>query len=208
MRTMVVFWSGDFVKSVRGQILRISALRIQVGASGSCPRFRRNQGLEMYGLRHYGEETHEPVGAWARERHFRSLQAMARHFDRSKNRMDLGFLVSNDGIHFREPIADFPLIKAGPTGAAGSPWPHSRSGYENVGDQAASITAPGIFLIPALDRGDRDRYARDSWVPRRFKKNQNPIHDYGAVPARFGRIGIRERGGPWRGRLPASRSDR
>src|SRR5262249_11654143 len=55
--------------------------------------------------------------------------------DRSKNRMDLGFLVSNDGIHFREPIPDFPVIKAGPTGAWDRHGLIHGQGYENVGDQ-------------------------------------------------------------------------
>jgi hypothetical protein len=49
--------------------------------------------------------------------------------------MDLGFLISNDGIHFREPIPDHVFIPAG----ADSAWDprgliHGQ-GYEQVGDQ-------------------------------------------------------------------------
>ena len=139
MRTMVVFWSGDFVKWSEDKSFAYQRYGFKPAPQGPLPpgSARNPETFEMYGLRHrYGEETHEPVGAWVRGNVIFGLYGLWHGTsDRSKNRMDLGFLVSNDGIHFREPIADFPLIKAGPTGAWDRHGLIHGQGYENVGDQ-------------------------------------------------------------------------
>jgi len=49
--------------------------------------------------------------------------------------MDLGFLVSNDGIHFREPIADHAFIRHGADGEWDERGLIQGQGFENIGDR-------------------------------------------------------------------------
>lgn len=116
-RIMVTHWSADFIHWSRDKA--ISYMR--------------------YGYRSIGEslnEAHEPAAVWPRNNvllgTFGLWQGAKNVADR---RMPLGFLISNDGIHFREPQPDFALIEPGPKGAWDQNGLIHGEGFENVGDQ-------------------------------------------------------------------------
>ena len=49
--------------------------------------------------------------------------------------IDMGFLLSNDGIHFREPAPDFAFVPRGAKGSWESDAILQGNGFENVGDK-------------------------------------------------------------------------
>jgi hypothetical protein len=136
MRTMVTFWSGDFVTWSRDKSFAFQRYGFRPAPQGTTATQEPGT-FELYGFRQrHGEETHEPIGAWNRGNVLFGLYGLWHGAaDRSKSRMDLGFLVSNDGIHFREPVADFPIIRAGADGEWDRHGLIHGQGYENVGDQ-------------------------------------------------------------------------
>ena len=71
--------------------------------------------------------------------------------DRRLTWMDLGLLVSHDALHFREPVPDFPIVKAQEIGwelaqrddaAAHFPALIQGQGFENIGDETLFWYAP------------------------------------------------------------------
>jgi hypothetical protein len=116
-RTMVTHWSGDFVHWSHD----------------------KSYSFQRYGYRNVREtlhEAHEPAAVWNRGNVLLATYGLwygaAATVER---RMDLGFLVSNDGVHFREPVADHVFIPAG----GDTDWDargllHGQ-GFENVGDK-------------------------------------------------------------------------
>ena len=70
--------------------------------------------------------------------------------DRRLVYMDLGMVVSNDALHFREPIPDFPIVQASEIGYGKAPNPATvrfpaliqGQGFENVGDETLFWYAP------------------------------------------------------------------
>jgi hypothetical protein len=116
-RTMVTHWSGDFIHWSQDKSLSFQ----RYGYRGPRESF---------------QEAHEPAAVWNRGNVLLATYGLWHGaIITSERRMDLGFLVSNDGIRFREPIADHPLIRAG----ADHEWDargliHGQ-GFENVGDQ-------------------------------------------------------------------------
>lgn len=116
-RMMITHWSSDFVH----------------WSKGSAISFMR------YGYRSIEQnmnEAHEPAAVWNRNNVLLGTYGM---WQGAKNiqdrRMPLGFLISNDGIHFREPQPDFALLEPGPTGAWDQHGLIHGQGFENVGDQ-------------------------------------------------------------------------
>jgi hypothetical protein len=127
------------------------------------------------------EEAHTSCGAWARENIVLSAFLLWHgSVERDSRWMDVGFMVSNDGIHFREPIPDFRLISRGPKGSweGGSLWGVS---FLNVEDRTlmyySGLTGGGST---ALGRGDiglatlpRDRFGylslKETREPGRFE---------------------------------------
>ncbi len=116
-RMMITHWSSDFVHWSRDSA--ISFMR--------------------YGYRSIKEnknEAHEPAAVWNRNNVLLGTFGL---WEDAKNiedrRMPLGFLVSNDGIHFREPQPDFAILQPGPTGAWDQHGLIHGQGFENVGDQ-------------------------------------------------------------------------
>lgn len=82
------------------------------------------------------EEAHEPAGVWNRNNVAVGLYGLWHGARLIEQRgMDLGLLVSNDGIHFREPVPDFPFLEAGPAGSWDRHGLIQGQGFENVGDQ-------------------------------------------------------------------------
>jgi hypothetical protein len=71
------------------------------------------------------EESHTACGAWPRGNIVLGAYLQWHGSEvREARWMDVGFMVSNDGLHFREPIPDFQLLARGPKGSweGGSLW--------------------------------------------------------------------------------------
>ena len=116
-RTMVTHWSGDFIHWSQDKSLAF-------------------QRWGYRGPRQSLQEAHEPAAVWNRGNVLIGLYGLWHGaVITSERRMDLGFLVSNDGIHFREPIADHAFIPAGPDGEWDQRGLIHGQGYENVGNQ-------------------------------------------------------------------------
>jgi hypothetical protein len=101
------------------------------------------------------EESHTASGAWNRGNVVISAYLQWHGSTEIHSRwMDAGMMLSNDGIHFREPIPDFQLISRGAKGSweGGSVWGVS---FLNVGDKTfiyySGLDGGGST---ALGRGD------------------------------------------------------
>jgi hypothetical protein len=116
-RTMVTHWSGDFIHWSQD----------------------KSFSFQRYGYRSVREtfhEAHEPAAVWNRGDVLIALYGLwYGAVITSERRMDLGFLVSNDGMHFREPIADHVFIPAGTDRDWDARGLLHGQGFENVGDQ-------------------------------------------------------------------------
>src|SRR5690606_26434609 len=83
-----------------------------------------------------GEEAHLAASIWDRKNVLLGVYGLWHGAEQWEDRsMDMGLLVSNDGINFREPISDFVLIEAGTEGD----WDHGGliqgQGFYNIGDK-------------------------------------------------------------------------
>lgn len=116
-RTMVTHWSPDFIRWSQDKSLA----------------------FQRWGYRSPRDslqEAHEPAAVWNRGNILLGLYGLWHGaVIVSERRMDLGFLVSNDGVHFREPVADHDFLSAG----ADHEWDargliHGQ-GFENIGDR-------------------------------------------------------------------------
>jgi hypothetical protein len=115
-RVMVTHWSGDFVQWSRDRALSY----VRYG-------YRSKQDLN---------EAHEPAGIWNRNNVLLGTFGLWQGAkDNKDRRMPLGFLVSNDGIHFREPQPDFEILQPGADGQWDQRGLIHGQGYENVGDK-------------------------------------------------------------------------
>jgi len=83
-----------------------------------------------------GKQAHEGVSVWNRGNVLVGLTGL---WQGGKTwpevTIDLGLLISNDAIHFREPIPDFVYIPIGPDGAWDQGGLMQGEGFENVGDK-------------------------------------------------------------------------
>jgi hypothetical protein len=91
-----------------------------------------------------GQQTHMGAGIWNRGNVLVGLYGMWQDGprDRPKGspelfgmRIDLGLIVSDDGIHFREPVPDFKVISHGKEGAWDSISLLQGNAFANVGDK-------------------------------------------------------------------------
>ena len=116
-RTMVTHWSGDFVHWSHD----------------------RSYSFQRHGYRNVREtlhEAHEPAAVWNRGNVLLATYGLWHGAAATaERRMDLGFLVSNDGVHFREPVADHVFIPAGGDQDWDARGLLHGQGFENVGDQ-------------------------------------------------------------------------
>ncbi len=146
-RTMDTHWSADFINWSQDKSLAF-------------------QRWGYRGPRESLQEAHEPAGVWHRGNVLLGLYGLWHGAVITiERRMDLGFLVSNDGVHFREPVADQVFIPAGPDGAWDQRGLIHGQGFENVGDRtflyygnwdlsgAKREGAIGLAFLP------RDRFA-------------------------------------------------
>ena len=138
-----------------------------------------------------GEETHEGVSVWHRGNVLLGLYGLWHGGPEWKDRtLDLGFLISNDGVHFREPLTDFVLLRRGEDAEWDQGGLIQGQGFENVGDQTyiwygAWDLRAGLPYVPrggvglaTLDRDRlgslsmRDPASRASFVTSALRVNQ------------------------------------
>jgi hypothetical protein len=115
-----------------------------------------------------GEEAHEGVSVWHRGNVLLGLYGLWHGGREWQDRtLDLGFLVSNDGLRFREPARDWPFLERGPDGAWDQGGLVQGQGFENVGDRTyvwygAWDLRIGFRYLPRGGLGlavlDRDRF--------------------------------------------------
>ena len=91
-----------------------------------------------------GQQTHMGAGMWNRGNVLVGLYGQWQDGPAEKpkgsahlwgTRIDLGLIVSNDGIHFREPVADFKVIPRGGEGAWDTICLTQGHAFANVGEQ-------------------------------------------------------------------------
>ncbi len=86
-----------------------------------------------YGL---GEETHEGISVWNRGNVLLGIHGQWHGGEGWNQRtIDLGFLISNDGLYFREPMTEWTLIHRGDDGEWDQGGLLQGQGFVNVGDQ-------------------------------------------------------------------------
>jgi hypothetical protein len=91
----------------------------------------------------WGEETHEGISVWNRGNVLIGLSGIWHggtdwSFDKSKKAdiaIDLGFVISNDGLHFREPMTEMVYMERGPDGAWDQGGLLQGQGFANIDDQ-------------------------------------------------------------------------
>ncbi|NLX96773.1 MAG: hypothetical protein GXY83_11400 [Rhodopirellula sp.] len=82
------------------------------------------------------EEAHLAASVWHRNNVLLGVYGLWHGAENWQDRtIDLGFLISNDGLHFREPIRDFVLIPRGEEGQWDQGGLLQGQGFANVGDQ-------------------------------------------------------------------------
>lgn len=138
-----------------------------------------------------GEQTHEGISVWNRKNLLLGIVGIWHGAPEWKDiRIDLGFVVSNDGVRFREPAHEWRFLEIGPDGAWDQGGLLQGQGFENIGEQT--------FVYYG------------AWDPRTWKK-QAPRGGVGiaVLPRdRFGELVVEEKGkGPGDYQLPEITSE-
>jgi hypothetical protein len=120
---------------------------------------------------HAGEQVHLGAALWNRGNVLLGVygQWHGETNDRRLITMDLGMVVSNDAMHFREPVPDFQLVSAyeiffpadgNPPGTVPGPALEAGQAFANVGDKTFFWYAPwwGGFICAATWMRDRIGY--------------------------------------------------
>lgn len=83
-----------------------------------------------------GEQTHEGISVWHRGNVLLGLYGIWHGaMDWKGVTIDLGFVVSNDGVNFREPAHEWTMLPRGPDGAWDQGGLLQGQGFANVGDR-------------------------------------------------------------------------
>ncbi|WP_417847657.1 hypothetical protein [Thalassoglobus sp.] len=83
-----------------------------------------------------GEQTHEGISVWNRNNVLLGISGLWHGTAEWKGvTIDLGFVVSNDGVNFREPLHDWTFLKRGKDGAWDQGGLLQGQGFENIGEQ-------------------------------------------------------------------------
>ena len=117
---------------------------------------------------HAGEQVHLGASLWNRGNVILGLYGIwhGESNDRSYVSMDLGFVVSNDGIHYTEPIPDFQMISAYDimtserrrTGEmVPAPCLEQGQGFENIRNETLTWYSPWRGGFVCVARWPRDR---------------------------------------------------
>ncbi len=101
-----------------------------------------------------GEQAHEGVSVWNRGNVLLGTYGLWHGgVEWAEVTIDLGFVVSNDGIIFREPAHDWPFIERGPDSAWDQGGILQAQGFENVGDKTFVYYGAWDPRAPNLPRG-------------------------------------------------------
>ena len=137
------------------QLVMFASYDFEHWIEASCLGFRRENippRPVVYGD-HQGEQVHLGAALWNRGHVIIGLYGQwhgPQNNDRRHVDMDLGLVVSNDALHYREPIPDFRMVEAAEDDFEHLPTPmnfkHSGlvqgQGFENVGDETLFWYAP------------------------------------------------------------------
>jgi hypothetical protein len=83
-----------------------------------------------------GEQTHEAISVWNRGNVLLGLYGRWHGGKEWKDvTIDLGFVLSNDGVNFREPAHEWTFLKRGEDGAWDQGGLLQGQGFENIGDE-------------------------------------------------------------------------
>ena len=104
------------------------------GQGGTLSFFREGQYKKVSSGQ--GEESHEGISVWHRGNVLLGLYGIWHGSPDWEGRtVDLGFVVSNDGLHFREPVTEFVFLRRG----EGQEWDQGSliqgQGFENVREE-------------------------------------------------------------------------
>ncbi|MBI4306126.1 MAG: hypothetical protein HY678_07375, partial [Chloroflexi bacterium] len=134
---------------------------------------RHTQHVEKYSRGGDGKQTHEGVSVWNRGN---VLLGMYGQWEGAKSwpgvLINQGFVISNDGLYFREPVQEWLFMKVGPDGTWDEGGLMQGQGFENVGDRTYIFYGSGdlrtwtAYKKPIPPRGSvglatlpRDRFA-------------------------------------------------
>lgn len=145
---------GHHFGSLR-QLVMFASYDFEHWTEASCLGFRRENippRPMVYG-HHQGEQVHLGAALWNRGNVIVGFYGQwhgPENDDRRHVDMDLGLVVSNDALHYREPVPDFRMVAAGEDDFEHLPTPmnfkHSGlvqgQGFENVGDETLFWYAP------------------------------------------------------------------
>ena len=145
---------GSHFGSLR-QLVMFASYDFEHWIEASCLGFRRDNippRPMVYGD-HQGEQVHLGAALWNRGNLIVGLYGQwhgPENNDRRHVEMDLGLVVSNDALHYREPIPDFRMVEAGEDDFEHLPTPMNfkhaglaqGQGFENVGDETLFWYAP------------------------------------------------------------------
>lgn len=128
-----------------------------------------------------GKQAHEGISVWHRGNVLLGLYGLWEGAPKWPGvTIDMGFVISNDGIYFREPAHEFKIIPIGPDGAWDQGGLMQGQGFENVGDKT-------YIYYGAAD-------------PRTWTSGDKPIPPRGGVGLvtlprdRFGALRVRDLG--------------
>lgn len=124
---------------VQGRLIRMvrSADFVNWSTTNSIGFIRSTQHNELGpGRSLEGEQTHEGISVWNRKN---ILLGIYGQWHGAKEwhdiTVDLGFVISNDGVSFREPLHDWVFLERGPDNAWDQGGLLQGQGFENIGDQ-------------------------------------------------------------------------
>ena len=126
-----------------------------------------------------GEESHEGISVWNRGNVLLGLYGVWHGSPDWRGRtVDLGFVVSNDGVHFREPLTDFVFIRRGEDHEWDQGGLIQGQGFENVGEETCiwygawdpgSLEPRGGVGLAKLERDRLGSFSvRDDSIPAAF----------------------------------------
>ncbi len=107
-------------------------------SQASAVGFVRTQQHELLGpgRSREGEQNHEGVSVWNRGNVLLGVSGIWHGAKEWKDvTVDLGFVLSNDGVHFRQPSFEWAFLKRGEDGAWDQGGILQGQGFENVGEQ-------------------------------------------------------------------------
>jgi hypothetical protein len=132
-RIMMTHWSSDFVHWSKDQAFSFarygyrSIKDVDEAHNPATVWNRGNMLLGNYGLWHGGGSGRAIFAI--------DQGPLRRPADAENWRLAMGFVISNDGIHFREPEPDFIFLPPGADGEWDQRGIENGQGYENMGDQ-------------------------------------------------------------------------